>query len=133
MGSAFLKALVFACGLTLALPHGWCCMADAWASPPQPAAAATGVRSCCGHCTGPARPEAPPHRPALLPPGKCPCDGREGTVLHVVKAVDGDLAPAALPPAIDLVPVRIEANGTVLRPVFPADLSLHLLHRVWLC
>jgi hypothetical protein len=133
MRSAILRPLTLACGLLLALPPGWCCMARAWESPQQAESDTPCPPPDCCPCKGPAQPKAPTPRPAPLPPGQCPCDGRQSVAPDAPKAVGCDLSLPAPLPVIDLVPCRARGDGPVSLPVFSSDFSLHLRHCVWLC
>lgn len=139
MHSRLMHTLALAGGLLLALPPGWCCMVGPWGSAQKAGSRAAVPASCCGQCgsccrtsqvpvepAGPAPPQAP------LPPAKCPCGDRHATAPDGPKVVTGDLVLLA-PPTIESAPAWCASERIVLSPVFYSDLSLQVLHRVWLC
>ena len=107
-------------------------MARVWATPQGAEPAPSCSRSCCKHDNEPAKSKVPTSDPALpLPPGKCPCSDRQTTQPDGPKAIGCDLSlPTALVIDLGLPCPDIAVFGSA---VFPSDLSLHLLHRVWLC
>jgi hypothetical protein len=135
MLSWFARFLMLACGLLLALPPGWCCMAPFSACAQESAKGdAQQPRPCCQHADGTSKPSAPrPSQPAPpLPLGKCPC-AQHALSTDAPKAAGNDLALAAPPPLIDSVPFPVVADPVVIAPLPTFDHSCRLLHCVWLC
>jgi hypothetical protein len=132
MPSILLRRLMLVCGLSLALPPGWCCMLPALGAFQETEPVASNPPSCCECCKVPAPTKTPAPRPAPLPPGKCPCDDRHSATPDGPKVVGCDLAAATPSPVLDLPPAAVEGCRAVSSP-FCFGLSLQLLHRVWLC
>jgi hypothetical protein len=128
MRSVVRNLLVFAVGVLLALPPGWCCMLVAVSvQAPKPARA-----DCCAKCC--AQPQAPAGEetpPGPAPLTVCCCDNL--VPLHKNSA-------KSLPDAAELpLPFVAEPAARVERPTAPAAeavsprCSLHVLLCVWRC
>jgi hypothetical protein len=129
MRSLFSYFLTLLCGLTLALPPGWCCIflpAPAEAEERKPSGTAP---DCCSGDT-----EQPAPAPADKDAPSCPCSERN-TPLPSYQPSPADELPAviALLPAAGVsvpVPGSIAPPDLSVRPYFR---SLCVLQCVWRC
>lgn len=132
-----LRSLMLVCGLTLALPPGWCCLLASQAT--TTATIAPRLGSCCCTCPAPRAQSQPKSEPAKSPsaplPKDCPCTDRLTVLTAGVTAEQVDVAVAllAILPAFDIWPSEA---GVALRAdsdAHPPPLRLHVLHSQWLC
>lgn len=135
MLAVLLRPLVFAAGLLLLLPPGWCCLlGNALPRRVAVAHAAKPKTACCGHCGsqhGKPSDSAPERVPGR--DGKCPCGERLSTVPGHSVGVGLDLS----------LPVPVAGNlGEASPPMGAAHKPTaawadppphHLLNCVWLC
>lgn len=133
------RTLMLVCGLTLALPPGWCCLLASQAIPTATTAARPG--SCCCTCPAPCaqgqpQPNSEPAKSPTAPlPQDCPCTDRQTVLTAGASAEQAEVAVAllAILPAFDLWPSEA---GVALRAdsdTHPPPLRLHVLHCQWLC
>lgn len=124
MGTLLRHLLALVCGLTLALPPGWCCAL----AQVQVRGADTTTSGCC-HGGRPEKPSAP-----KVPDGSQPCcfDRSTPPAPDGPKVLAADIAPAAV---WTLVPAFTPDCGGVTAPPAPLVHSppAHVLHCVWLC
>src|SRR5262249_54399789 len=88
------RSLALVCGLILALPPGWCCMAQpASASKKREKLALADHCSCCPKCGNPDQQES---EQAPSKPFRCPCDDRDLSTPVKSGAGNVESLPAAL-------------------------------------
>lgn len=139
MLSRCVRSLMLVCGLTLALPPGWCCLLASQATPTATTAPRPG--SCCCTCPAPSakgqpQPKSEPAKSPTAPlPKDCPCTDRQ-TVLTAgtsAEQVDGGVMPVAILPALDIRSLEAHVVRRVDSDAHPPPLRLHVLHCRWLC
>ena len=120
------RSLMLASSLLLVLPPGWCCLL------PRAAAPKNELPPCCRPCCDGAK-HSEPVTPAPLPPGRCPCSDRQSIAPDVAKLVLAVPFLTAPAPALDLAVSPVAVDDLLLASGPSLDLSLHLVHCVWLC
>lgn len=137
MINTFLRSLVFACSLTLALPQGWCCLL-AMQNTAKVAGSVTPSSSDCCPCSAPqpdnSKPDGSPSEKSPAPFKNCPCTERNTTLISGgIEKIEFDLGFVAILPVADLVNQEVGALESVARSVYLPPQSLHVLHCLWLC
>jgi hypothetical protein len=148
MNNRILRFLVLACSVTLALPHGWCCIFAAQKFEKQTARSEAvhgstggeGSGSCCCPGTTPqtsqpsSSSDSSPSAPSPIP-FHCPCTERNATSLkNAVEKFGADFAFVAILPINDiLLNETVKVVEVVACFDFSPPRSLHVLHCRWLC
>jgi len=135
MRSRTLRFLAVACGLTLALPPGWCCLFALPSAGKAETCCRGNAGACCCPCAAPRPDTSKPGRPQRPAPLRhCPCTDRNTTLLNKVAekvAVDG--GRAAVPAICDLPREAVGAVEDVGPPTSAPPQSVRVLHCLWLC
>lgn len=137
MRNTFLRTLVFACSLTLALPQGWCCLL-AMQNAAKGSGSVTPSSSDCCPCSAPqpenSKPDGTPSEKSPVPIKNCPCTERNTTLITGgIEKIEFDLGFVAILPVADFVNQEVGARENVARSVYLPPQSLHVLHCLWLC
>lgn len=134
MNSRFLRTLVLAFSLTLALPQGWCCMFAVQTTEKAGSCPMAGSPGCCCPCANP-QPGKSKDSPAKpVPVQNCPCTERNATITaSSAEQVDIDLGFVAVLAVIDFARYEVGAVEEVACRVYAPPRSLHVLHCLWLC
>lgn len=136
MFSRCVRSLMLVCGLTLALPPGWCCLLASQTT----ATTAPRPGTCCCTCPASGAKEQPPgseppKSPTAPLPKHCPCTDRQTVLTAGVtpEQADGGVIPLAIFPVLDIRPALAGIVGRVDSDAHPPPLRLHVLHCQWLC